>query len=107
MGAQERLGKILNELESMGTQLQEAETRASQASKSTDGLEAQLSEVAANLEEETRQKLAVNSKLRAMENEKEHLLEQLEEEEGKAKTLEENLATASQQLADARRKAEE
>merc|ERR1712008_586661 len=74
--AQERLSKIVNEMDSMATQLQEAETRASQAGKSTDGLESQLSEVNANLEEETRQKLAVNSKLRAIENEKEHLLEQ-------------------------------
>merc|ERR1711936_1460068 len=62
--AQERLSKILNEMESMANQLTEAETRASQASKSTEGLESQLSEVVANLEEETRQKLAVNSKLR-------------------------------------------
>merc|ERR1740137_166654 len=102
--AQERLSKIVNEMDSMATQLQEAETRASQ---STDGLESQLSEVNANLEEETRQKLAVNSKLRAIENEKEHLLEQLEEEEGKSKTLEKNFSTASQQLAEARKKAEE
>merc|ERR1719234_942067 len=79
--ASDRLAKIIGEMESMGAQLQEAETRASQASKSTDGLESQLAEVTANLEDETREKLAVNSKLRAVENEKEHLLEQVKAEE--------------------------
>merc|ERR1711997_171724 len=101
--ASDRLSKIIGEMESMGAQLQEAETWASQASKSTDGLESQLAEVTANLEDETREKLAVNSKLRAVENEKEHLLEQVEEEEARAKNLEKNLAQTSQQLQDARR----
>ena len=41
-----------------------------QLGKSTYGLETKLSEVSANLEEETRQKFAVDSKLTAMENEK-------------------------------------
>merc|ERR1719173_62335 len=54
--ASDRLAKIIGEMESMGAQLQEAETRASQASKSTDGLESQLAEVTANLEDETREK---------------------------------------------------
>merc|ERR1712056_36329 len=105
--ASDRLAKIIGEMESMGAQLQEAETRASQASKSTDGLESQLAEVTANLEDETREKLAVNSKLRAVENEKEHLLEQVEEEEARSKNLEKNLTQTTQQLQDARRKAEE
>ena len=56
------------------------ETQASQASKSTDGLNAQLSEVSQSLKEETREKLALNSKLRAMESKKEYLLEHLERE---------------------------
>ena len=51
------------------------------------------------------EKLALNSKLRSMDSEKEHLLEQLEEE-SQTKTLEKSFSTASQQLDDARRKAE-
>merc|ERR1719385_126596 len=105
--ASDRLAKIIGEMESMGAQLQEAETRASQASKSTDGLESQLAEVTANLEDETREKLAVNSKLRAVENEKEHLLEQVEEEEARSKNLENEKEHLLEQVEEARRKAEE
>ena len=64
----------------MSSALQEAETRASHAIKSSEGMESQLSDALGNLEEETRQKLSINSKLRALETEKEHMLEQLEEE---------------------------
>merc|ERR1719295_1581144 len=75
--AQEKLGKILNEMESIAGQLREAELKASQASKSSEQLDNQLADMTQTLEEETRQKLAANSKLRALEQEKEHLLEQL------------------------------
>merc|ERR1719309_1514551 len=91
-------------MEAMSLSLRDAEQRAVQASKATDGLESQLSETSAALEEETRQKLAMNSKLRALEQEKEHMYEQLEEEESRAKMLEKQLTTASQQLTDARKK---
>ena len=60
--------------------------------------------MANNLEEETRQKLAMNSRLRALETEREHMAEQLEEEEVRTKNLEKNLGTLSQQLAEARKK---
>jgi myosin protein heavy chain len=60
--------------------------------------------MANNLEEETRQKLAMNSRLRALETERKHMAEQLEEEEVRTKNLEKNLGTLSQQLAEARKK---
>ena len=63
--------------------------------------------MANNLEEETRQKLAINSRLRALETEREHMAEQLEEEESRAKNLEKNLSTLTQQLTEARKKSEE
>ena len=40
-------------------------------------MESQLQDAVSNLEEETRQKLSINSKLRALETEKEHMLEQV------------------------------
>merc|ERR1719208_143408 len=86
--SQEKLGKILNEMESMAGQLREAELKASQTSKSSEVLDNQLADMTQTLEEETRQKLAANSKLRALEQEKDHSI-------------------ASSQLQDARKKAEE
>merc|ERR1719474_690856 len=99
--------KILNEMESVAGQLREAELKAAQASKSSEQLDNQLADMTQTLEDETRQKLAANSKLRALEQEKEHLLEQLDEEESKSKTIEKNLSIATTQLQDARKKAEE
>merc|ERR1712141_560541 len=70
-------------------------------------LESQLGEANALLEEETRQKLAINSKLRNLEQAKEAMAEQLEEEEESKRQLEKNLADLKTQLGEAKRKADE
>lgn len=51
-------------------------------------METQLTEAQALLEEETRQKLALSSKLRQVESERDALREQIEEEEEVKKNLE-------------------
>lgn len=84
----DRVAKLSTESESITAQLEEAELRASAAIKSAATMETQLSEAQAQLEEETRQKLALNSRLRQVEGEKEALREQLEEEEENKKNLE-------------------
>ena len=61
--------------------MEQSEGKASQVSKSSNSLVAQLAEVQENLNEETRHKLDLSSKLRASEEEKEQLQEQMEEEE--------------------------
>lgn len=68
-------------MESLNSLLAESESKASKATTSSNSLMGQLTEIQENLNEETRQKLDLNSKLRAMEAEKDQIQEQLEEEE--------------------------
>lgn len=62
--------------------------RASAAIKSQITIESQYNEAQTALEEETRQKLALSSKLRQLEADKEQLHDQLEEEEESKRNLE-------------------
>lgn len=59
------------------------------------------------LEEETRQKLALSSRLRQLESEKEALQEQVEEEEEAKKNLDKQIVAMTQNLADAKKRIEE
>jgi len=59
------------------------------------------------LEEETRQKLALSSRLRQLESEKGALQEQVEEEEEAKKNLEKQILAMSQNVADAKKRIEE
>lgn len=81
--------------------------RASAAVKNQATIESQFAEAQAALEEETRQKLALSSKLRQLESDKEALQEQVEEEEELKKNLEKQLAVISVQLVEAKKKAED
>lgn len=62
--------------------------RASAAIKTQATTESQLAEAQAALEEETRQKLTLSSKLRQLEADKEALADQIEEEEEAKRGLE-------------------
>merc|ERR1719392_359268 len=75
----DKVSKLVTELDLMSTSLSEAESKKGHAVKTTEALESQLGEANALLEEETRQKLALNSKLRNLEQAKEAMSEQLEE----------------------------
>ena len=59
---QDKYSKLLTELESMATALSEAENKAITSTRNADGLEAQLSEAQAMFEDETRQKLSLQSR---------------------------------------------
>lgn len=56
-------------------------------------IESQLAEAQTALEEETKQKLGLSSKLRQLESEKEALQEQMEEEEEAKKNLEKQVCS--------------
>ncbi|XP_059476766.1 myosin heavy chain, non-muscle isoform X1 [Neocloeon triangulifer] len=103
----ERTTKAATEAESVAQQLKEAELRASASVKAAAAMEGQLSEAQALLEEETKAKLALSSKLRQLEADKEALQEQIEEEEQAKRNLEKQAATALLQAQEARKKAEE
>merc|ERR1712048_265604 len=77
----DKYSKLLVELESMANALSDAENKAVTSTRNADGLETQLSEVQAMCEDETRQKLQLQSRFKALEKEREAMAEQLEEEE--------------------------
>lgn len=59
------------------------------------------------LEEETKLKLSLNSKLKQIESEKEALQEQLEEEEESKKSMEKQIVALNLQISESRKKMEE
>ncbi|KAH8261692.1 hypothetical protein KR044_013474 [Drosophila immigrans] len=104
---QEKCTKLQQEAENITNQLEEAELKASAAVKSASNMESQLTEAQQLLEEETRQKLGLSSKLRQIESEKEALQEQLEEDEEAKRNYERKLAELTTQMQEIKKKAEE
>ncbi|KAJ8970545.1 hypothetical protein NQ317_005815 [Molorchus minor] len=104
---QEKTVKLQQEVENVVQQLEEAELKASAAVKNQATIESQFAEAQTALEEETRQKLALSSKLRQLESDKEAMQEQIEEEEEAKKNLEKQLSVLTNQLAEAKKKAED
>ncbi|KAH8346370.1 hypothetical protein KR084_008626, partial [Drosophila pseudotakahashii] len=104
---QEKCTKLQQEAENITNQLEEAELKASAAVKSASNMESQLTEAQQLLEEETRQKLGLSSKLRQIESEKEALQEQLEEDDEAKRNFERKLAEVTAQMQEIKKKAEE
>nr|NP_726506.1 zipper, isoform B [Drosophila melanogaster]AAM70805.1 zipper, isoform B [Drosophila melanogaster] len=104
---QEKCTKLQQEAENITNQLEEAELKASAAVKSASNMESQLTEAQQLLEEETRQKLGLSSKLRQIESEKEALQEQLEEDDEAKRNYERKLAEVTTQMQEIKKKAEE
>jgi myosin protein heavy chain len=104
---QEKMLKLQQESDQLTAQLEDAETKASAAIKSASTIESQLSESQQLLEEETRQKLALSSKLRQIESEKEALQEQLEEDEEQRKNFEKKMTELTLQMQEMKKKADE
>ncbi|KQS63168.1 uncharacterized protein Dere_GG19865, isoform D [Drosophila erecta] len=104
---QEKCTKLQQEAENITNQLEEAELKASAAVKSASNMESQLTEAQQLLEEETRQKLGLSSKLRQIESEKEALQEQLEEDDEAKRNYERKLAEVTAQMQEIKKKAEE
>uniref|UniRef100_A0A6G1SE90 Myosin heavy chain, non-muscle n=1 Tax=Aceria tosichella TaxID=561515 RepID=A0A6G1SE90_9ACAR len=103
----DRLNKIQSEYELASQQIEYLDQKASVAGKSATTLEAQLAEVQEVLAEETRQKLALSSRLRQLESEKENLNDQFDEAAELRQNLEKQLANVQQQLAEFKRKSQE
>lgn len=103
----EKIVKLQQESDSVTQQLEESEMKASAAIKSAGTMETHLSEAQQLMEEETRQKLALSSKLRQLESEKEALQEQFEEDEELKKNYEKKLAELTIALQEYKKKADE
>ncbi|KAG0411031.1 hypothetical protein HPB47_011840, partial [Ixodes persulcatus] len=105
--AVERCTRLQGEYDQASTALEELESRASLSIKSSQTLESQLAEVQDLLQEETKQKLALSSRLRQLEGERTSLQEQLDEEEEAKRNMEKQIVALTQQVADAKKKADE
>ena len=80
------------------SQLEQVDTKAIQLSQKVSSLEAQLADSQDISQEETRQKLALQSRLRQAEDEKESAMERLEEEEEAKKGLERQVQDLNQKV---------
>uniref|UniRef100_A0A673G0M2 Myosin-10-like n=1 Tax=Sinocyclocheilus rhinocerous TaxID=307959 RepID=A0A673G0M2_9TELE len=98
---------LSSELESLSSSLSSSESKSHRLSKEVSSLESQLHDVQELLQEETRQKLALGSRVRALEEEKAGLMERLEEEEEKTRELTRQIQNHTQQLSDLKRQTEE
>jgi len=103
----ERLVRLQTEIDSLSVQLVDAESKLTVAVKSQTSIEQQLAEVQALLEEETRQKLALSSRLRQADSERESLVNQLEDEEESKRQLEKQITILNIQLIEVKKRAEE
>ncbi|XP_040900476.1 myosin-10 isoform X2 [Toxotes jaculatrix] len=104
---EERIHKLQCEIESLSGNLSASETKSLRLSKEVSNLESQLHDAKELLQDETRQKMALASRVRALEEEKNGLMERLEEEEERAKELNRQIQTHTQQLAEVRKQSEE
>ena len=87
-----------NELEGASTQFEEADSKVAHLSKNVTSLESQLADAQDMLQEETRQKLAVQSRLRQSDDKVETMQDQLEEEEEARKSQEQKVNQLTQQV---------
>uniref|UniRef100_A0A8C6TI91 Myosin, heavy chain 14, non-muscle n=1 Tax=Neogobius melanostomus TaxID=47308 RepID=A0A8C6TI91_9GOBI len=93
-------------------QLQELTVRLTQTEREREDREERIHklQVISNhelLQEETRQKLSLGSRVRALEDERNGLMERVEEEEERNKELSRQIQTHTQQLAELRKQSEE
>uniref|UniRef100_UPI00398E9F9B myosin-9-like n=1 Tax=Pristiophorus japonicus TaxID=55135 RepID=UPI00398E9F9B len=85
------------ELESTSGALGGTESKANKLAKEVSSLESRLQDAQELLQEETRQKLHLSTRLRQLEEEKVGVLEQMEEEEEAKKNLGRQVATLQTQ----------
>ncbi|KAK1795182.1 hypothetical protein P4O66_010359, partial [Electrophorus voltai] len=104
---EDRLHKLQMEIESLSNSLASSDSKSLRLSKEVSSLESQLHDAQELLQDETRQKLALGSRVRALEEEKAALVERVEEEEQKSRELTRQIQTYTQQLAELKRQSEE
>uniref|UniRef100_A0A4W5RDZ0 Myosin-9 n=1 Tax=Hucho hucho TaxID=62062 RepID=A0A4W5RDZ0_9TELE len=93
-------------LDNVNSVLSVVEGKSIKATKDCSTVESQLQDVQALLQEETRQKLSLSTRLRQMEAEQNNLRETLEEEEQGKKNTEKQLYTLQAQLTEMKKKME-
>ncbi|MEQ2188373.1 hypothetical protein GOODEAATRI_014274 [Goodea atripinnis] len=86
------------ELDAVNSLLSEAEGKNNKSSKDLSTVESQLQDTQGLLQEETRQKLSLTSRLKQMEEEQNNLREMLEEEEESKKNVEKQVASLQAQM---------
>ncbi|KAL0985193.1 hypothetical protein UPYG_G00153940 [Umbra pygmaea] len=104
---EERLHKLQSGIETLSNALASSDSKCHRLTKEVSNLENQLHEAQELLQDETRQKLALGSRVRALEEEKNGMMDRVEEEEERAKELSRQTQTHTQQLAEVRKQSEE
>lgn len=94
----ERASKLQAELEQACIQLEQLDTKSLQLSQRVSSLEAQLADTQDICQEETRQKLSLQSKLRQADEERDAAVEKQEEAEEAKHVLEKQVAELSQKV---------
>jgi chromosome segregation ATPase len=92
------IGCVQSELETAQSQFEKADSRAATLGKQTATLEAQLTEAQESLQDETRQKLAAQTRQRQAEDQASTLHEQMEEEEQGRKQVEAKVIALNTQV---------
>ncbi|KAJ3615221.1 hypothetical protein NHX12_018789 [Muraenolepis orangiensis] len=103
----DKMAKMQSELDNVNGLLSMAESNGVKASKDHSFVESTLADSQELLQEETRQKLSLNTRLRQMEDEQNNLQEMLEEEEESKRNVEKQVAALQTQLAEMKKKMEQ
>uniref|UniRef100_A0A673IXS0 Myosin-9 n=1 Tax=Sinocyclocheilus rhinocerous TaxID=307959 RepID=A0A673IXS0_9TELE len=104
----DKVSKMQVELEAVQGTLSKVESKSVKAAKDCSTVESQLKDTQALLEEETRQKLALSTRVRQLEDEQNNMKEMLEEEEeAQVLCLRTVFIVFASQLADMKKKVEQ
>lgn len=95
---EERFNKMTAELESANKALETSEAELSKLSRSDANNASVIAELRQNLEDETRAKLALQTRLRQAESEREVAKDAFDEEERNKQALEKHVLTLQQQV---------
>ncbi|TPP57426.1 Non-muscle myosin II heavy chain [Fasciola gigantica] len=102
-----RLNKALADLEASNNMIEDLESKLTRVTRSETSATSELTELRSRLDEETRMKLALQSQIRQIEDEREGAKDALDAEEQVKMALEKHVLTLQQQMQDAKKKAEE
>ena len=97
---EERLAKMMTELETANKALESSEAELSKLARSDANNASKIADLKQNLEDETRAKLALQTRLRQAESERELAKDNLDEEERNKQALEKHVQMLQQQVCD-------
>ena len=95
---EERLAKMMTELETANKALESSEAELSKLARSDANNASKIADLKQNLEDETRAKLALQTRLRQAESERELAKDNLDEEERNKQALEKHVQMLQQQV---------